>query len=94
MDPSDGWSDPRPGSPGEKGLPDTQLYNLKSDIAEKDNLQGSNPEIVTKMTAELEQIVTSGRSTPGPAQQNAVSVVLRKPTPAAQSKGKGKKKAK
>lgn len=91
---SGGWSDPRPGSPGEKGLPDTQLYNLKSDIAEKDNVQGTNPEIVTKMTAELEQIVTSGRSTPGAAQQNAVPVVLRKPTPAAQAKGKGKKKVK
>jgi hypothetical protein len=88
---SGGWSDPRPGSPGEKGLPNTQLYNLKTDIAEKDNIQDKNPEIVTKMTAELEQIITSGRSTPGAAQQNAVPVVIRKPTPAAQPK---KKKAK
>ena len=85
---------PGDGSPGEKGLPDTQLYNLKSDIAEKHNLQGTSLEIVTKMTAELEQIVTSGRSTPGATQQNAVPVVLRKPTPAAQPKGKAKKKAK
>ena len=89
---SGGWSDPRPGSPGEKGLPDTQLYNLKTDIAEKDNLQGKSPEVVAKMTAELEQIVTSGRSTPGAAQQNAVPVVLRKPTPAPQPKAKKKGK--
>jgi len=91
---SGGWSAPRPGSPGEKGLPDTQLYNLKTDIAEKDNLQDTNPEIVTKMNAELERIITSGRSTPGAPQQNAVPVVIRKPTPAAQPKGKGKQKTK
>ncbi len=89
---SGGWSAPRPGSPGEKGLPDTQLYNLKTDIAEKDNLQGTNPEIVTKMNVELERIITSGRSTPGAPQQNAVPVVLRKPTPAAQPKAKKKAK--
>jgi len=89
---SGGWSAPRPGSPGEKGLPDTQLYNLKTDIAEKDNLQGSHPEIVTKMTAELEHIVTTGRSTPGAAQQNAVPVVVRKPTPVARPKAKKKAK--
>lgn len=87
---SGGWSDPRPGSPGEKGLPDTQLYHLKDDIAEKDNLQSSEPAVVTKMTAELEKIIADGRSTPGAPQKNAVDVLVRKPTPAA----KGKKKAK
>lgn len=91
---SGGWSDPRPGSPGEKGLPDTQLYNLRADIAEKDNLQSSEPEVVRKMTAALEKIVSDGRSTPGAPQQNAVPVVLRKPTPAAAAKGKGKGKGK
>ena len=87
---SGGWSDPRPGSPGEQGLPDTQLYNLKSDIAEKNNVQDKNPAIVAKMTAELEKIVTDGRSTPGAAQKNAVPVVIRKPTPAAKPKKKAK----
>ncbi|WP_395750903.1 arylsulfatase [Prosthecobacter sp.] len=95
---SGGWSDPRPGSPGEKGLPDTQLYNLKTDIAEKDNLEAKNPEIVTKMKSQLDEIIISGRSTPGAPQKNAVEVVLRKPTPAAKpnakGKGNGKKKAK
>jgi arylsulfatase A len=88
---SGGWSDPRPGSPGEKGLPDTQLYNLKTDIGEKNNVQGEHSEIVAKMTAELEQIITSGRSTPGTPQQNAVPVVIRKPSPVLKPKGKGKK---
>ena len=87
---SGGWSDPRPGSPGEQGLPDTQLYNLKEDIAEKDNLQSSEPAIVAKMTAELEKIVTDGRSTPGTPQKNAVEVVIRKKTPAAKAKKKAK----
>ncbi|MEZ5388140.1 MAG: arylsulfatase [Prosthecobacter sp.] len=87
---SGGWSDPRPGSPGEQGLPDTQLYNLKDDIAEKDNLQSSEPAIVAKMTAELEKIVTDGRSTPGAPQKNAVEVVIRKKTPAAKPKKKAK----
>lgn len=87
---SGGWSDPRPGSPGEQGLPDTQLYNLKDDIAEKDNLQSSEPALVAKMTAELEKIVTDGRSTPGTPQKNAVEVVIRKKTPAAKAKKKAK----
>ena len=68
---SGGWSDPRPGSPGEKDLPNTQLYNLASDIAEKTNLQSEKPEIVTKMTAQLGKIVSDGRSTPGAPQKNA-----------------------
>ena len=87
---SGGWSDPRPGSPGEKGLPNTQLYNLESDIAEKTNVQDKNPEVVAKMTTQLEKIVADGRSTPGAAQQNAVEVVLRKATPAAKPKKKAK----
>lgn len=88
---SGGWSDPRPGSPGEKGLPDTQLYHLASDIGEKTNLQAGKPEIVTKMTAQLKKIIADGRSTPGAPQKNAVEVVLRKPLPA--PKAKAKKKA-
>lgn len=91
---SGGWSDPRPGSPGEKGLPDTQLYNLKTDIGEKTNVQDKNPDIVSKMTAELQKIVNDGRSTPGAPQQNAVEVILRKPPPAAKPNAKGKKNAK
>lgn len=87
---SGGWSDPRPGSPGEQGLPDTQLYNLKADIAEKTNLQSSEPAMVARMTADLEKFVTDGRSTPGEPQQNAVPVVIRKPTPAAKPKKKTK----
>jgi len=87
---SGGWSDPRPGSPGERGLPDAQLYNLSSDIGEKTNLQAEKPEIVAKMTTQLEKIVTDGRSTPGAPQNNAVEVILRKPPPAPKAKAKKK----
>lgn len=89
---SGGWSDPRPGSPGEKELPDTQLYNLSSDIGEKTNLQAEKPEIVEKMTTQLEKIIANGRSTAGAPQKNAAEVVLRKPTPVV--KAKARKKAK
>ncbi|HEY1050855.1 MAG TPA: sulfatase-like hydrolase/transferase, partial [Prosthecobacter sp.] len=85
---SGGWSEPRPGTPAEKGLPDTQLYNLASDIAEKNNLQAEKPEIVAKMTKDLEKIVADGRSTPGATQKNAVEVVLRKPVPQLKPKKK------
>jgi len=85
---SGGWSDPRPGSAGEKDLPDTQLYNLQDDIAEKTNLQGEKTDIVAQMTKQLEKIVADGRSTPGTAQKNAVEVKIRKPTPAAKPKKK------
>ena len=87
---SGGWSDPKPGSPGEQGLPDTQLYNLENDISEKTNLQSEKPDIVSKMTAQLEKIVTDGRSTKGMPQQNAVEVVVRKKSPTAKPKKKAK----
>ena len=37
----------------------------------------ARPEIVARMTAQLERIVGSGRSTPGPAQTNDVAVQWR-----------------
>lgn len=91
---SGGWSDPRPGSPAEQKLPDTQLYNLADDIAEKNNLQAEKPAIVAQMTTELENIVKNGRSTPGAVQKNAVEVVLRKPTPPMKPKKKPQAKQK
>jgi len=87
---SGGWSDPKPGSPGEQGLPNTQLYNLENDISEKTNFQSEKPDIVAKMTAQLEKIVADGRSTKGMPQQNAVEVVIRKKSPTAKPKKKAK----
>ena len=67
---SGGWSAPKPGSPGEKGLPKIQLYDLGSDVGETKNLQAEHPEIVEKLTKLLEKYVADGRSTPGTAQPN------------------------
>jgi hypothetical protein len=71
---SGGWSAPRPGRDDQSRLPPVQLYNLKSDIAEKQNLQADHPEIVKRLTGLLEKYVAEGRSTPGAPQQNTVTV--------------------
>jgi arylsulfatase A-like enzyme len=61
---SGGWSDPRPGSPEEEGLPPYQLYDLESDIGETTNLISEHPEVAGELEALLEQYKASGRSTP------------------------------
>lgn len=75
---SGGWSAPKPGSREAKALPDTQLYDLSADIAETKNVHAEHPEIVARMTQALEQIITTGRSTPGSPQSNDVPVQIRK----------------
>ena len=88
---SGGWSAPRDPEAVKRGLPDTQLYRIADgDIAEQKNLVTENPERVAQLTKLLERIIADGRSTPGPRQQNAVPVQLRKPIPAAAA---AKKKA-
>jgi hypothetical protein len=80
---SGGWSAPRPGSPAEKNLPTTQLYDLSRDIGETNNLAAAHPELIERLTKLLEQQVARGRSTPGTPQSNTVPVVIRKKQPAA-----------
>ncbi len=63
---SGGWSDPKPGSPEENGLPPYQLYNLETDIDETENLLDQFPEVVAELQDLLEKYITEGRSTPGP----------------------------
>ena len=45
-----------------------------ADVGELRNLQADQTDIVGRLTAELEQIVADGRSTPGKQQQNDVRV--------------------
>lgn len=66
---SGGWSSPKPGKE-ENGLPPVQLYNLKNDPSEKENLQAQNPEMVQKLSALLKKYIDEGRSTPGKPQKN------------------------
>ena len=90
---SGGWSDPKPGSPGEKDLPPVQLYDLATDIGETKNLQAEKPEVVARLTDLLKKYVTDGRSTPGAKQANDEEVPLYPKAAAAKKKqaGKGKK---
>jgi len=65
---SGGWSYPRPGVDDITGLPDTQLYDMESDLSETTNLQDQFPDVVEELTSLLMKYIEEGRSTPGPAQ--------------------------
>jgi arylsulfatase A-like enzyme len=92
---SGGWSEPRDPEAVRMGLPDTQLFRIgDGDIAEQKNVATENPEIVAQLKKLLERLVADGRSTPGPRQQNAVAVELRKPIPEAAGAAKKKEKGK
>jgi len=75
---SGGWSDPKPGSPAAKKLPNFQLYDIKKDLGETKNLQAEHPEEVTRLTKLLEEIIANGRSIPGSKQANDVAIHIRK----------------
>ncbi len=70
---SGGWSVPNAKSPEAKTLPAVQLYNMRSDPEEKNNLYDKFPEIVSELTAMITKQVKEGRSTPGVVQQNTGS---------------------
>ena len=65
---SGGWS------PGGDGEP-IQLYKLSSDPGETENLANNEPERVEQMRTLLEKLISGGRSTPGPVQENDVEVI-------------------
>ena len=68
---SGGWSAPRPNDKKAlEGLPAMQLYNIKNDPSEKQNLQAEHPEIVKELKALMTKYVQEGRSTPGAIQKN------------------------
>ena len=73
---SGGWGKPGDAEAAKTGLPETQLYDLSTDIAETKNLTAEHPEIVTKLTQQLQTLITAGRSTPGDKQANDAEIVI------------------
>lgn len=69
---SGGWSYPRLGEDDKvlAKLPSVQLYNLKDDPSEKNNLQDKHSKKVNELKMLLIKYINDGRSTPGKAQQN------------------------
>ncbi len=66
---SGGWA--YPSEPEEmESLPRFQLYNLKDDPAESENLESAYPEKVDALKRLLTKYVDEGRSTPGAPQRN------------------------
>lgn len=60
---SGGFSKPKTIAP-EPGGPKGQLYNLRHDPAETNNLYLQHPEIVARLDAEMKQIIAAGHSQP------------------------------
>ncbi|MCY4561017.1 MAG: arylsulfatase [Flavobacteriaceae bacterium] len=69
---SGGWSYPNPRRDKEAidSLPPIQLYNLKDDVAESENLQAKYPQIVKELQEILTKQILNGRSTKGEVQPN------------------------
>jgi arylsulfatase A-like enzyme len=47
-----------------------ELYNLRTDLSETQDVLAANPEIAEKMTTLMQNYIDKGRSTPGVAQKN------------------------
>jgi hypothetical protein len=53
-----------------------QLYELRKDLQETQNLQEKHPRIVRRLGRMLEEMVARGRSTPGPELRNEGTISL------------------
>ncbi|MBL9189689.1 MAG: arylsulfatase [Opitutaceae bacterium] len=53
-----------------------ELYNLASDLSEKQDVASAHAEIVARMTALMQDYITHGRSTPGARQKNDAPMSL------------------
>lgn len=56
-----------------------ELYNLKDDLSETRNVAAAHADVVDRLTKLIQQYIANGRSTPGPAQKNAVKIKLGQP---------------
>ena len=62
---SGGWSSPTEREAKKQDLPSMQLYNLKSDRNEQNNLVSEYPDKVESLLQLLDQQVADGRCAPG-----------------------------
>jgi len=75
---SGGWTEPTDKTARAQDLPPVQLYDLDTDVAEQVNLATRNPAEANRLTALLRSYVSRGRSTPGPAQPNDMTIDFEK----------------
>lgn len=71
---SGGWSEPNARTKGLDRLPAMQLYDLREDPAESENLYRVRGDDVDELQEELARQIKAGRTTPGPASPNDVEV--------------------
>ena len=67
---SGGWSHPTPKEAKKMDLPPVQLYNMNTDLSEKNNVWDQHPDLVQSLEDELKKLILNGRSTPGSPQEN------------------------
>ncbi len=80
---SGGWGKPGDIEARKDGLAAVQLYDLAIDLGEKNNVEAEHPDVIKRLTAQLDAIVANGRSTPGAPQENdvAVNYHIQRPAP-------------
>jgi arylsulfatase A-like enzyme len=71
---SGGWTEPTDAHAVQQGMPAIQLYDLARDPSERNNLQGTEPNQVRRLTGLLDRYIADGRSTRGSPQKNDVAV--------------------
>jgi arylsulfatase A-like enzyme len=72
---SGGWSSPKENEV-EAGTLEAQLYDMKNDAGETNNLYTKHPEIAEHLLALLAADVNAGRSTDGPKSLNDVADIV------------------
>ncbi len=86
---SGGWSFPDEAKAIKLGAPKAQLYNLREDEGEKNNLYTEQPEIAQALLKQLELYVSSGASVAGKNSKNDAQIFIWK----SRAKDKPKKEA-
>ena len=64
----------RPQAGGQAKRHPGHLFHLGNDLGETTDLRAEKPELAAELTTLMEQLVTNGRSTPGPPTKNDVAV--------------------